>query len=142
MIASSFPPSRFRGGQPIDQPLPSSLANRAVTSILQLLTKSTCLHPIHTICVIAVLTSTTYVGLFRETLFHATHSVGKTEWDSLIIGSRSLIAGPETGWKWQSFNTDAKVPGKSDHLALVTLVFPESSAEAHQTALSPFVALS
>lgn len=139
MNASSFLPSRFRGEQPNDESAPPSKVNKKVTPILQLVSKIACLHPIYTICVVAILASTTYVGVVKDSLFDATRSVRKAEWGSLIEGSRSLIAGPETGWKWQSFDLDTpvSVPKDADHLALVTLVFPESTEEAPQTAPSP-----
>ncbi|ETS75040.1 3-hydroxy-3-methylglutaryl-coenzyme A reductase [Pestalotiopsis fici W106-1] len=98
-----------------------------------------CLHPIYTICVVAILASTTYVGVVKESLVDVTQSVRRAEWDSLVEGSRSLIAGPETSWKWQNFDSDAKVPKDADHLALITLVFPESSPEAPQTAPSAHI---
>ncbi|KAK9416401.1 putative 3-hydroxy-3-methylglutaryl-coenzyme A reductase [Seiridium unicorne] len=136
MIASSLLPFRFRGEQQNGQPNPPSKLNKKVTPFLQFVSKIACLHPIYTICVIAILASTTYVGVVKESLVDATRSVERAEWD-LAEGSRSLIAGPETSWKWQSF--DAHVPKEADHLALVTLVFPESSPEAPQTAPSPHV---
>ncbi|KAJ5843337.1 uncharacterized protein N7525_001078, partial [Penicillium rubens] len=55
-----------------------------------------CPHPIYTICTIAILASTTYIGVLKSSLFHAPGNVGKAEWDSLVAGSRRLIASPET----------------------------------------------
>ncbi|KAF7539693.1 hypothetical protein G7054_g1976 [Neopestalotiopsis clavispora] len=139
MIASFFLPSRFRGERPNAQPAPPSAINKRVTPILQFVTKIACLHPIYTICIVAILASTTYVGVVKESLVDVTQSVRRAEWGSLVEGSRSLIAGPETSWKWQNFDSDAKVPKDADHLALITLVFPESSPEAPQTAPSPHI---
>ncbi|ORY57745.1 hydroxymethylglutaryl-coenzyme A reductase [Pseudomassariella vexata] len=139
MVASSFLPSRFRGEQPNGPPAPPSRLNRASTPFLQFVSRIACIHPIYTLCLVAVLASTTYVGVVRESLFDATRSVQKAEWGSLTGGSRSLVAGPETAWKWQNFDSEAKVPKDADHLALITLIFPESSPEAPQTAPSPHI---
>ncbi|KAH8194001.1 hypothetical protein TruAng_011838 [Truncatella angustata] len=139
MNASSLLPSRFRGEQPNGQPSPPSTINKKFTPFLQFVSKVACIHPIYTICVVAILASTTYVGVVKESLVDATRSVRRAEWESLAEGSRSLVAGPETSWKWQSFDADAPVPKHADHLALITLVFPESSPEAPQTAPSPHV---
>ncbi|KAI0126812.1 3-hydroxy-3-methylglutaryl-CoA reductase [Xylariales sp. AK1849] len=139
MIASSFLPSRFRGEQPNGQPLPPSKLNRKITPLLKFVAKISGAHPIYTICLVAILASTTYVGVVKDSLVDATRSVRRAEWDSLLEGSRSLLAGPGTGWKWQSFDSDARLPKDTDHLALLTLVFPESSPEALQTAPSPHI---
>lgn len=136
MIASSFLPSRFRGAQPNDKPAQRSETNKKVTPILQFVSRIACVHPIYTICVIAILASTTYVGVVKDSLLDATRSVRKAEWGSLVEGSRSMVIGAETGWKWQNFDTDAKVPKEADHLALVTLIFPGSTPDALQTAPS------
>ncbi|KAH8682137.1 3-hydroxy-3-methylglutaryl-coenzyme A reductase [Xylariales sp. PMI_506] len=139
MIASTLLPSRFRGEQANGQPLPPSKLNKRVTPILQLVSKLACLHPIYTICAIAVIASTTYVGVVKDSLVDATRSVRRADWDSLTEGSRSLVAGPETSWKWQSYDLDNNLPEDADHLALITLVFPESSPEAPQTAPSAHI---
>ncbi|KAI1496979.1 3-hydroxy-3-methylglutaryl-coenzyme A reductase [Biscogniauxia marginata] len=139
MNASSFLPSRFRGEQPSDSPAPPSTANKRVTPILQFFSKIACLHPIHTIVLVALLASTTYVGVVRESLLDLTRNERKAEWSSLLEGSRNLKAGPETAWRWQSFEPNAKIPNDADHLALVTLVFPESSKDAPQNAPLPHI---
>lgn len=139
MIAAALLPTRFRGEQANGQPVPPSRVNKKVTPLLQLVSKIACLHPIYTICVIAILASTTYVGVVKDSLFDATRSVRGAEWDSLVEGSRSLIVGPETAWKWQGFDAEASIPSDVDHLALLTLVFPESTPEAPKTAPSPHV---
>ncbi|KAI0599067.1 3-hydroxy-3-methylglutaryl-coenzyme A reductase [Biscogniauxia sp. FL1348] len=139
MNASSFLPSRFRGEQPSDSPAPPSKTNRRVTPVLQFFSKIACLHPIHTIVFIALIASTTYVGVVKESLLDLTRSERKAEWSSLLEGSRDLRIGPETSWKWQSFEPGAKIPKDAEHLALVTLVFPESSEDAPQTAPLPHI---
>ncbi|KOS46691.1 hypothetical protein ACN38_g2362 [Penicillium nordicum] len=125
----------------MDQQQPLRWGNRSVTSTLQFLAKTTCLHPIHTVCTIAILASTTYVGLLKDSFFHGPGNVGKAEWGSLVAGNRSLITGPLNGWKWQSFDTDTEVLEDLNHQALITLVFPGSYAEASQTATASFAPL-
>ncbi|KAM7216561.1 3-hydroxy-3-methylglutaryl-coenzyme A reductase [Rhypophila decipiens] len=135
-MMSSLLPSRFRGEQPASQAAAPSWLNRKSTPFLQALSKVASTHPIHTICLVAVLVSTTYIGLLEDSLFDAARSVRKAEWSSLVEGSRRLRVAPETSWNWQSFDETAPVPAGADHLALLTLVFPEShSAEASKAPL-------
>ncbi|OQD63204.1 hypothetical protein PENPOL_c010G03218 [Penicillium polonicum] len=114
--------------------------SRAVTTGLQLLSRTACLHPIHTICTIAILASTTYIGVLKDSLFHAPGNVGKADWGSLIAGSRNLISSAETGWKWNTFNSN-DIPEDFDHQALITLNFPGSYAGAPQIVTSSFTPL-
>ncbi|KAK8034883.1 hydroxymethylglutaryl-coenzyme A reductase [Apiospora rasikravindrae] len=139
MNALSLLPARFRGQQPDGKPQPPSKVNKKVTPVLQYFSKIACVHPIYTICAIALIASTTYVGIVKDSLYEATSSAGKADWSSLTEGSRNLVAGPETSWKWQNLDSVAQVPTDADHLALVTLVFPESSAEGPQTAPQPHI---
>ncbi|KAK1757803.1 3-hydroxy-3-methylglutaryl-coenzyme A reductase [Echria macrotheca] len=126
-LASNLLPSRFRGEQPASQVAAPSWLNKKVTPFLQALSKITSSHPIHTIVVVALLASSTYIGLLEESLFDATRSVRKADWSSLAEGSRRLRAGPDTAWNWQSFD-EAAIPKNADHLALLTLVFPDSTS--------------
>ncbi|RYP16761.1 hypothetical protein DL765_004938 [Monosporascus sp. GIB2] len=132
--ASSFLPSRFRGEQPTSAAAPPSKLNKAITPILQFFSTKACRHPIHTICIVALLASTSYIGVFKESILDVTRSERNADWSSLTEGSRSLLASPDTQWRWQEIDADAKIPRDADHRALVTLVFPESSEDAPQTA--------
>ncbi|KAK3393515.1 hydroxymethylglutaryl-coenzyme A reductase-domain-containing protein [Podospora didyma] len=126
MIAANLLPSRFRGEQPASQPASPSWLNKKTTPLLQVLAKLTSSNPIHTIVIVALLASTTYIGLLEDSLFDATRSVRKAEWSSLVEGSRRLRAGPDTAWNWQNSDADVPLAQNVDHLALLTLVFPES----------------
>ncbi|KAL2180556.1 3-hydroxy-3-methylglutaryl-CoA reductase [Thermothelomyces heterothallicus CBS 202.75] len=126
MIGSNFLPSRFRGGQPASQTVAPSWLNKKVTPLLQVLSRITSTHPIHTIVIVALLASSSYIGLLEESLFDAARSVRKADWSSLVEGSRLLRAAEDTAWKWQPFEADAPIPPNADHLALLTLVFPDS----------------
>ncbi|KAI0860125.1 hydroxymethylglutaryl-coenzyme A reductase [Xylaria cubensis] len=134
IAASSFLPSRFRGQQPSDVQAPPSQVNKKLTPVLQFFSRLSCSHPVHTIVLIALLASTAYVGVMRESLLDATRNVRNAEWSSLAEGSRNLRTGPETGWRWQASDSDAKISKDVDHQALITLVFPDSSENAAQTA--------
>ncbi|EFX03602.1 hmg-reductase [Grosmannia clavigera kw1407] len=134
--ASSFLPSRFRGEQPSEKAAAPNWISKKLTPVLQLLSSLTSSHPIHTIVIVAVLASSTYMGLLEESLFDAGRSASRADWSSLVEGSRSLRAGPDTTWKWQPWDAEAsKDPIGSDHLALLTFIFPGSlSASAPKTA--------
>ncbi|CAM1504812.1 Fc.00g024030.m01.CDS01 [Cosmosporella sp. VM-42] len=137
-MASSFLPSRFRGETPVEKNTTPSWASKRLTPLVQYLSKLACSHPIHTVVVVAVLASTSYVGLLQESFFDIgvdSTTVGKADWSSLVEGSRGLRAGPETAWKWQSVEQDAVVGADADHLALLTLVFPDTlSTDSPSTA--------
>lgn len=90
--------------------------NRAVTSNLLAVSHTACQHPIHTIVVIALLASTSYVGLLQESLFDSgvkslQHN-GRVDVDSLLKGSRTLELSKSTAWKWQ-MSDDSNVPDSS-----------------------------
>ncbi|EQL03499.1 HMG CoA reductase [Ophiocordyceps sinensis CO18] len=126
MISASFLPTRFRGepDRPQQPSAPSRLAKR-IAPLLQRMSKLACHHPIHTIVIVALLASTSYVGLLQESLFEGTSTIGKADWLSLVDGSRYLLAGPDTAWKWHSVEPDTAA-ADIDHLALLTLVFPDT----------------
>ncbi|SPO02420.1 probable 3-hydroxy-3-methylglutaryl-coenzyme A reductase [Cephalotrichum gorgonifer] len=140
MISSTLLPHRFRGEQPSAPNATPSWLNKKVTPLLRLLSRLACMHPIHTVVIVALLASTTYVGLFQERLLDLSWNVDKADWSSLVDGSRSLRAGPETAWKWQAVESDSRLnPDPSyDHQALLTLVFPES--QSHSPATPPAAA--
>jgi len=134
MISSALLPRRFRGEQPPTKATTPSWINKKITPVLQFLSTITSSNPIHTIVIVALLASSTYIGLLEESLFDVTSSVRKAEWSSLVEGSRRLRAGEDTAWKWQSVDDDSPAEAAADHLALLTFVFPESSTDAPKTA--------
>ncbi|KAF7953730.1 uncharacterized protein EAE97_001129 [Botrytis byssoidea] len=130
MIGNSFLPSRFRGASSTTETNASPIwLNKKVTPLLQLLSRRACLHPIHTIVIVAVLASTTYMGLLDSSLFDSVKASGadKATWSSLVAGNRQLQISSETAWKWQTSDAEI-VPSHVDHLALLTFVFPDSAA--------------
>ncbi|BDD64210.1 3-hydroxy-3-methylglutaryl-coenzyme A (HMG-CoA) reductase isozyme [Monascus purpureus] len=116
---------------------------RQVTTGLQFISRRACLHPIHTIVVIALLASTTYVGLLEGSLFDAVraprNATGQVDVDSLLQGSRNLRLGAHTSWKWQVVDSAPRVEDKevAQHLALATLIFPNSASKSASTAPLP-----
>ena len=126
MLGSSLLPSRFRGAAKTETTAPPSWLNKRATLLLQTLSHGACLHPIHTIVIVAFLASTTYMGLLGSSLFDSVGSNGKADWGSLVEGSRQLRVGSETAWKWQMSDAEALVSADDEHLALLTFVFPGS----------------
>lgn len=127
MTALFFLPAE-NNGRRASLPRPG-IISQAMTSMLQLLSTTACLHPIRTICIITVLASTTYIRITRENL-EFFHGSAETDWNSMTAVSPKLIAGPETGWEWHGFETEGfAIETVLDHLALVTLAFPTSPIE-------------
>lgn len=133
----NFLPTRFRGetSGPA-KAAPPTWASKTVTPFLHGLGRLAGSHPIHTIVLVAVLASSSYIGLIQDSLFERTATVSKADWSSLTEGSRDLFAGPETAWRWQSVESGAKGTANSDHLALLTLVFPDTLS-AESVAVAP-----
>jgi hydroxymethylglutaryl-CoA reductase (NADPH) len=128
MLGSSLLPSRFRGATKTEPAAPPTWLNKRATLLLQTLSHGACLHPIHTIVIVAFLASTTYMGLLGSSLFDSANANGKADWGSLIEGSRQLRVGAETAWKWQTADPETLIAPNADHLALLTFVFPGSLA--------------
>ncbi|TGZ83659.1 hypothetical protein EX30DRAFT_327285 [Ascodesmis nigricans] len=91
------------------------------------LSKSACTHPIHTIVIIAILASTSYVSMLEHSLFGKGFSVfnygGAHKRADVMEGKVELALGQETGWKWEE-NVAGKVSG-AQNMVLVSLQFPE-----------------
>lgn len=104
--------------------------SRKSTPLIQSVSRRATVQPIHTIVAVALLASTSYIGLIESSIFNAVNpnAAGKAHWSSLVEGSRQLIVGPETEWRWQTADAISGIPKNADHLALLTFVFPESSA--------------
>ncbi|KAI9788129.1 MAG: 3-hydroxy-3-methylglutaryl-coenzyme A (HMG-CoA) reductase isozyme, partial [Candelina submexicana] len=131
MLGGFLLPSRFRGPQNVGGTGRPGWLNTQITAIVQSLSRRACTHPIHTVVFVALLASTTYLGLLEGSLFDGTRSLddgSPTNFTSLEEGSRTLRTSQETGWKWQ-VDDNGKVPASDEvarHLALLTLVFPNS----------------
>lgn len=132
---ASLLPARFRGAPVANANAEPGWLNKQITPLVQSLSRRACLHPIHTVVIVALAASSTYIGLLDGTFFQGGQNVGKADWPSLIEGSRQLEVGEHTGWKWQPRDSETVVPSGVDNLALLTFVFPDSlSTNSPQTA--------
>ncbi|KAE8148325.1 hydroxymethylglutaryl-coenzyme A reductase-domain-containing protein [Aspergillus avenaceus] len=137
-MASMLLPRRWRATDPEGDAEPSWF-KRQVTGSLQAISRRACAHPIHTIVVVALLASTTYVGLIEGSIFDSIRNprsvAGQVDVDTLLQGSRNLRLGESTSWKWQVEDgltfSDSE---SSQHLALATFVFPDSTSRSESTA--------
>ncbi|KAH0535977.1 hypothetical protein FGG08_007134 [Glutinoglossum americanum] len=148
MLAASLMPARFRARSSEAASNPIWLS-RQITSFLLSLSRRACTHPIHTVVFVALLASTTYIGLLEGSLFDRAatidHASSRAEWNSLVEGSRKLWVGPKTNWKWQLEDAEKSSETIKDarHLALLTFVFPDSSpASSHKAPSARSVLLS
>lgn len=109
MLGASFLPARLRHEHGHAGPSNPGYVNRQITQVLQWVSRSAFTHPIHTICFVALLASTSYVGLLEGSLFDHTslgNNLGGADLSSLMDNGRQLRLGPETAWKWQVENGD------------------------------------
>lgn len=120
-IMATFIPRRFRptGAEDTSQP---SWLRRQVTSILSSASTSACVHPIHTIVIIALLASTTYIGLLEGSIFDVVRTTdgkaGQLDLKNLFHGSRNLRLGERTSWHWQ---IEDNVTAEADEVCLSLL---------------------
>src|SRR5436189_5691285 len=101
MRGSWLIPQRFREVNSVDS-AEAGWLNRRVTAILQSVSRRACMHPIHTIVVVALLASTTYVGLLEGSLFDSVRDAGyrpgELDVAALLEGGRNLRLGQQTSW--------------------------------------------
>ncbi|KAL8766154.1 MAG: hypothetical protein Q9209_006994 [Squamulea sp. 1 TL-2023] len=131
MLGASFLPARFRSDHGHVAPSNPGFFHRHVTLVLQAVARRAFTHPIHTIVFVALLASTSYVGVLEGSLFDPTSSTDNasqaTDFSSLVEGARQLKVGESTGWKWQAEKGGRdSVEEQAEHIAVVTLVFPNS----------------
>lgn len=120
-------PRRFRAAAEVDEPAEPSWLRRQVTATLQDISRRACAHPIHTIVGIALLASTTYVGLLEGSIFDTFRLPGGTsdqlDTSSFLYGSRTLRLGEPTAWRWQSDDGTSAASGDVS----VIFTFPDIS---------------
>ncbi|KAE8350232.1 hydroxymethylglutaryl-coenzyme A reductase-domain-containing protein [Aspergillus coremiiformis] len=136
-MAATLIPRKWRSTD-VDGEAEPSWLKRQVTSGLQSISRRACAHPIHTIVVVALLASTTYVGLIEGSIFDSIRNpknvAGLVDVDTLLQGGRNLRLGERTSWKWQVEDVLAPMDNEAtQHLALATFVFPDST-RSHATA--------
>ena len=114
MLGASFLPARFRSdhGQQAGTSNPGYI-NRWITPYLQSVSRRAFTHPIHTIVFVALLASTSYVGILEGSLLDHTSVAGNlatgANLTSLAEGGRRLNLGKETSWRWQTESRDTIV---------------------------------
>ena len=107
MLGASFLPARLRHEYNSAAPSDPGYINRQITRVLQWVSRGAFTHPIHTIVFVALLASTSYVGVLEGSLFDHTslgNDEGSKDLSSLVEGGRSLRLGEQTSWKWQTEN--------------------------------------
>jgi hydroxymethylglutaryl-CoA reductase (NADPH) len=104
MLGASFLPARLRSSDGAGHTGQPNWLSRQVNPLLLSLSSRACVHPIYTIVSVAVLASTTYLGLLESSLFDRQtaigSAVGRADFDSLLVGSKRLYTSPEVGWRW------------------------------------------
>lgn len=105
MLGASFLPARLRNDHPHVASSTPGYLSRQITPVLQSISRKAFTHPIHTIGFIALLASTSYIGLLEGSLFdHASlaeNAATITDLGSLMEGGQTLRLGEETGWQWK-----------------------------------------
>ncbi|KAI4178828.1 MAG: hypothetical protein L6R41_008187 [Letrouitia leprolyta] len=135
MLGASFLPARFRSDHGHVAPSKPGFLHRHVTATLQSVARSAFTHPIHTIVFVALLASTSYIGVLEGSLLEPNPSAGNTsgvtDLSSLLEGGRQLRVSEQSGWRWQVEQEGTVGLITAQHLALVTLVFPNSLSNIH-----------
>ncbi|KAL9604277.1 MAG: hypothetical protein Q9219_000675 [cf. Caloplaca sp. 3 TL-2023] len=131
MLGASFLPARFRSDHGHVAPSKPGFFHRHVTATLQSIARSAFTHPIHTIVCVALLASTSYIGILEGSLLEPDSSTDNAsnlaDLPSLLEGGRRLRLSEQTNWKWQmEKGENVELDPQTQHLALVTLVFPNS----------------
>ena len=135
-----FLTSRWQSATPQAKTTPTWFVH-SVSPILLSVAKKACTHPIHTIVTVAFLGSYSYLGVLDNSLLDTenVHS-GGVDLQALFASSKQLKVGGETNWQWQIEETSTGA--QAQELALITLVFPESSnvnsAPSHKSVPSNF----
>lgn len=111
MRGSSIIPKQFRNLSTTSDSVHLGWLNRQITSGLLWVSHRVCLHPIHTIVFVALIASTSYVGLLDGSLLEISndskYGPGQVDVRSLLEGGRSLRLAEQTAWRWQMDGRDA-----------------------------------
>ena len=158
MLGASLLPARWRPAENEAERrnrTPSWL-NRQLRPYLAACTRLATVHPIYTIVFFAILASTTYLGLLESSLFERHTALlgasGNVDFDSLLVGSKTLYTNADNGWSWslaengsEKLVDDVWIPlrrcagsaNMSQNVALITFVFPDSLSSTPKTAPRP-----
>lgn len=116
MLRATLRPARAANAQGQASPTSTGWLSSQVVSLLQLVSRTACEHPIRTIVFVAALASTSYISLLDTNLFEPPNPVdrtsGQVNFHSLLAGSKTLHLSSETAWKWQNGRDDLHVATK------------------------------
>lgn len=97
-------PARWRPAEDSAEHRRPTWLSKQLRPYLAACTRSATVHPVYTIVCVAVLASTTYLGLLESSLFERHTSVlnagGNVDFDSLLVGSKTLYTGADNAWSW------------------------------------------
>ena len=89
-----------------------ALFQHSIIPPLQSVCRWACTNPVYTVAFVALMASTSYVGLLQSDLFEPPAStyaaVGQIDLATLLTGSKTLYLGTETGWRWQNGDNEAE----------------------------------
>jgi hydroxymethylglutaryl-CoA reductase (NADPH) len=104
MLGASLLPARWRSAEDNQEHRKPTWLSKHLNPHLTALSKRATVHPIYTIVLVAVLASTTYLGLLESSLFDRqapSQGVGgHVDFDTLVAGSKKLYTNADNGWKW------------------------------------------
>ena len=104
MLGASFIPARWRPADDNAEHRRPTWLSKWLSPYLSGISKRATVHPIYTIVTVAVLASTTYLGLLESSLFErhtaALGAGGNVDFDSLLVGSKTLYTNADNGWSW------------------------------------------
>ena len=135
MLGASFLPTRFRNDHSRGSTSNPGYLNQKITPLLQSVSRRAFIHPIRTIVFVALLASTSYVGLLEGSFFDGTDLagdvVGGTDFNALMESGSRVRLGPETSWEWKTGSEELNTTA-AQQLVLATLVFPDSKPARFQ----------
>jgi len=114
MLKATIGSLRRKDVEKLATPKQPTWPQRQIILYLQAISRRACTHPIHTLVLVALIASTTYIGLLESPLFEppaiTDTSAGPVDFTSLLSGSKCLHIGADTAWKWQNGEHAAETP--------------------------------
>jgi len=119
MLRATFSSRKKDAEEKTTVPTTPSWFLNTLTPWLQSLSRWACTHPIYTILFVAIMASTSYIGVLESDLLEppasSSTAAGQVDYSTILSGSKALHAGQSNGWKWQNSEADveaAKVIGQ------------------------------
>lgn len=112
MIGAKFLPKGLQSKVASSQSSKRGWIRPYISHWLEVISCAASKHPIHTIVIVAVLASSTYVSLLEGRLFQDSVTINtpssRSDFEPLLASGKTLWAGEETEWKWQALGDDSK----------------------------------